>query len=141
MGKYISAVFLFFIFLGIYYAGSFTKIPFADCVGFILNAEKGGWTSVATATSHFLYINTVVLIKTLTRLNAIEASRLLVIISGAATVSIIFLTVKSITKTEWIALTSAFIFGFSFSFWRNAEIVEVYTYNSLWVSLFFLFYG
>ncbi|QIY92165.1 protein O-mannosyl-transferase family [Chryseobacterium gallinarum] len=137
MGKYISAVFLFFIFLGIYYAGSFTKIPFADCVGFILNAEKGGWTSVATATSHFLYINTVVLIKTLTRFNAIEASRLLVIISGAATVSIIFLTVKSITKTEWIALTSAFIFGFSFSFWRNAEIVEVYTYNSLWVSLFF----
>ncbi|WP_353148872.1 DUF2723 domain-containing protein [Chryseobacterium sp.] len=137
MSKYLSALFLFIIFLGIYFAGSFTKIPFADCVGFVLDAEKGTWVTAATATTHFLYINTVILIKTLSGFDAIEASRLLVVVSGAATVSVVYLTVRSITRTEWTALTAAFVFGFSFSFWRNAEIVEVYTYNSLWVSLFF----
>jgi hypothetical protein len=137
MRKYLSALFLFFIFLVIYYSGSFTKIPFADCVGFVLDAEKGKFMTTATATTHFLYINTVILIKNVTGLNGIEASRLLVVFSGAATVSVIYLTVKSITKTEWVSLTAAFVFGFSFSFWRNAEIVEVYTYNTLWISLFF----
>ena len=137
MNKYLSAVFLFIIFLGIYYCGSFSRIPFADCVGFVLDAEKGIWATTATATSHFLYINTVILIKNLTGINAIEASRFLVVSSGAATVSIVYLTVKTLSKIEWASLTAAFVFGFSFSFWRNAEIVEVYTYNSLWVSLFF----
>lgn len=136
MKRYLSAIALFFIFLVIYYIGSFTKIPFADCVGFVLSVEKGDFEIAATATSHFLYTNTAILIKNLFGFNAIEASRFLVVTSGAATVSVVYLTVKSITKTNWTAITAAFVFGFSFSFWRNAEIVEVYTYNSLWVSLF-----
>ncbi|MBB4807572.1 hypothetical protein HNP38_002878 [Chryseobacterium defluvii] len=131
------AIFIFFIFLFIYYTGSFARIPFADCVGFVLLVEKGEWMTTATATTHFLYTNTAILIKNLTGMNAIEASRFLVIASAAATVSVIYLTVRSITKTDWIAITTAFIFGLSFSFWRNAEIVEVYTYHSLWISLFF----
>lgn len=137
MNKSLSAVFLFIIFLGIYYCGSFSKIPFADCVGFVLSAEKGLWETTATATSHFLYINTVIFIKNLAGINAIEASRFLVVSSAAATVSVIYLTVKSISKKEWASITASIVFGFSFTFWRNAEIVEVYTYNSLWVSLFF----
>ncbi|RLJ34290.1 uncharacterized protein DUF2723 [Chryseobacterium sp. 7] len=137
MNRYLSALFLFIIFLAVYYFGSFSKIPFADCVGFVLSAETGVWETTATATSHFLYINTVISIKNLLDINAIEASRFLVVFSGAATVSAVYLTVKSISKTEWASLTAAFVFGFSFSFWRNAEIVEVYTYNSLWISLFF----
>ncbi|WP_160135932.1 protein O-mannosyl-transferase family [Chryseobacterium sp. c4a] len=137
MKQYLSAIALFFIFLAIYYIGSFTKIPFADCVGFVLSVEKGEFETTATATSHFLYTNTGILIKNLTGLHAIEASRFLVVTSGAITVAIIYLIVKTITKIQWTAITAAFVFGFSFSFWRNAEIVEVYTYNSLWVSLFF----
>lgn len=137
MKKYASAVFLFLIFLVIYFAGSFTRVPFADCIGFVFEAEKGEYISTATATTHFLYINTVIFIKNLTGLDAIEASRVLIILSGAATVPVIYLTVKTLTKTEWASLTAAFVFGFSFSFWRNAEIVEVYTYNSFWISLFF----
>lgn len=115
----------------------FSKIPFGDCIGFIVEAEYGKYIPVATATAHSLYINTIIFIEHLTSLHAIEASRFLIVASGAATVSVIYLTVKSITKTEWASLTAAIVFGFSFSFWRNAEIVEVYTYNSLWVSLFF----
>lgn len=137
MKQYLSAVVLFLIFSAIYYIGSFTKIPFADCVGFVLSVEKGEFETAATATSHFLYTNTAIFIKNLTGLHAIEASRFLVVISGALTVSIVYLIVKTITKIQWTAITAAFVFGFSFSFWRNAEIVEVYTYNSFWISLFF----
>ncbi|WP_336964015.1 protein O-mannosyl-transferase family [Chryseobacterium contaminans] len=137
MKKYLSAIILFFVFSAIYYLGSFTKIPFADCIGFVLSIEKGEYETVATPLSHFLYINTGIFIKGLTGLHAIEASRFLVVASGAATVALIYLIVNTITKTQWTAITTAFVFGFSFSFWRNAEIVEVYTYNCLWISLFF----
>lgn len=137
MNKYLSALFIFVIFLSIYSLGSFTRIPFADCVGFVFLVEKGEWMTTATATTHFLYVNTAILIKNLLGVDAIQASRILVITSAAATISVLYLTVKSITKTEWISITSAFVFGFSFSFWKNAEIVEVYTYNSFWISLFF----
>lgn len=137
MFRSLYAVFIFFIFIAIYDAGSFSKIPFVDSIGFVLDVEKGQWIITSEATTHALYINTAIVLKNLTGLNAIEACRLLVIFSGAATVSIIYLTAKSITKTEWASITAAFVFGFSFSFWKNAEIVEVYTYNCLWLSLFF----
>ncbi|MBV8328128.1 DUF2723 domain-containing protein [Chryseobacterium sp.] len=137
MSKNLPAFYLFFIFLVMYYAGSFTRIPFADAIGFVLPVEIGKYEPTATATTHFLYVNTAIFIKNITGLNAIEASRLLIIISAALTVSVIYLTVKSITKLKWASVASAFIFGFSFTFWKNAEIVEVYTYNSLWLSLFF----
>lgn len=137
MKNYLPAVFLFLIFIAIYYTGSFTRIPFADCVGFVHTVELDKYATVATAITHFLYVNTAILIKDITGLNGIEASRLLIITSAAATISVIYLTIKSITKKEWVSITAAFVFGFSFSFWRNAEIVEVYTYNSFWISLFF----
>lgn len=137
MFKNLYAIFIFFIFIAIYYAGSFTRIPFADCVGFVHSVELGEYKTVATAITHILYVNTAIFIKNITGLDAIATSRLLIIGSAAATVSVIYLTVKSITKIEWVSITTAFVFGFSFSFWRNAEIVEVYTYNSLWISLFF----
>lgn len=138
MKRYLSALLLFFIFLAVYYAGSFTKIPFADCLGFVLDVEKGKWIGTSAATTHFLYVNTAIALKNLTGLNSIEANRLLVMFSGAATVSVIYAAVKIITKTEWASVTAAIVFGLSFTFWRNAEIVEVYTFNCLWLSLFFL---
>ena len=137
MSKYLPALLLFFIFSVIYYAGSFSRIPFADCVGFVHTVEIGQYATIATAITHFLYVNTAILLKNITGLDAIATSRLLVITSGAATVSLIYLMVNNITKIQWVSITAAFVFGFSFSFWRNAEIVEVYTYNCLWISLFF----
>lgn len=131
------SVLLFLLFLLIYYIGSFSKIPFADCVGFVFLVEKGDFMNTATATSHFLYTNTAIVIKNLSHFNAIEASRFLVISSAAATVAVVYLTVKSLVQKDWIAIVTAFVFGFSFTFWKNAEIVEVYTYNCLWISLFF----
>src|SRR5690606_13610865 len=44
-------------------------------------------------------------------------------------------TVHLLTKKDWVSVVAAFVFGFSFTFWRNAEIVEVYTFNMVWISL------
>lgn len=135
--KFYYSILLFSLFFFIYYIGSFSRIPFADAVDFVLLAEKGQYMQTATATTHFLYTNTVILITDITNLNAIEASRLLIIFCAAATVSVVYLSIKVLVKSDWVSIMTAFIFGFSFTFWKNTEIVEVYTYNTLWISLFF----
>ncbi|MFC3159539.1 protein O-mannosyl-transferase family [Chryseobacterium arachidis] len=52
--------------------------------------------------------------------------------------SFIYLIVRNVTKVNWAAVVAAIVFGFSFTFWKNAEIVEVYTYNAFWITLFYL---
>lgn len=137
MSKTLTAGLLFLVFLAIYYIGSFSRIPFADCMAFVLMTERNEIETIATPTSHALYINTAILLKNITQLNAIEANRLLVIFSAAISVVLIYLTVRNLTKMNWAALVTAIVFGFSFTFWKNAEIVEVYTYNALWLTSFY----
>lgn len=138
MNKYLTGILLFVAFLGIYTWGSFTKIPFADCVGFILTVEKGIYETTATATSHFLYVNTAIFIKNTLGINGIEANKILVITSAALSVVLVYLSVLNLKTNQFISAAAAVIFGFGFSFWRNAEIAEVYTYNCFWLCLFFL---
>lgn len=136
MSNQIYSLLIFIVFAVIYTIGSFDKVPFGDCIGFVLTAEYGEFVKSATATSHFLYINAAVLIKRLFETDGITANRILVILSAAGTVAAIFHTALLITKKTWIAIVTSFVFGFSFTFWRNAEIVEVYTFFGLWISLF-----
>jgi len=138
MNKYFTGLLLFLIFLGIYIWGSFARIPFADCVGFVLTVEKGEYVTTATATSHFLYVNTAIAIKDIFGLNGIEANRILVLFSAALSVVFVYYSVLSLKANVITSVVAATIFGLSFSFWRNAEIPEVYSYNCLWISLFFL---
>lgn len=139
MTKKITSILIFIAFLIIYYFGSFSKIPFGDGVGFILTTEKAEMVSTATATTHFLYTNVSILIKNLFEINAILANRLLIIISAATTVLVIYLTTMELVKKNWIAITTAIVFGFSFTFWKNAEIVEVYTFNTIIIAIFYYF--
>lgn len=130
---------IFFIFIFIYALGSFTRIPFADCVGFVLNTEKGELETVFSSTSHPLYINTAILIRKITGVDAILTNRIVVIFSAALTVFFVYKTVSLLTDKTWIPTVSAFVFGLSFSFWRNAEIVEVYTQNAALIMIFLYF--
>lgn len=134
-----NSALLFAIFLLIYAIGSFSKIPFGDCMGFVVNTEVGDFIKTATSTSHFLYINTAILVKEILNIDAILANRILVVFSAAFVVMMVYKSVQLVVKTEWISIVSAIVFGLSFSFWRNAEIVEVYTFNLVWVSLFLYF--
>ncbi|MFC3159538.1 hypothetical protein ACFOEQ_14345 [Chryseobacterium arachidis] len=83
MSKYFTAGLLFFLFLVIYYIGSFSKIPFADCVGFVLTTELDQFETVATSTTHILYSNTAILINKLTGLGSINSNKFLVVFSAA----------------------------------------------------------
>src|SRR5690606_22141006 len=135
MRKLKNPVFIFLIFLLIYSLGSFSKIPFGDCMALVLDTELGVYIKAATPTSHFLYSNIAIFIKNVTNLDAILVSRYLVIVAGAFVVMMVYKTTQIITNKSWISIVAAFVFGFSFTFWRNAEIVEVYTFNMVWVSL------
>lgn len=135
MEKYRNPALIFLIFLLIYVLGSFSKVPFGDCMPLVLDTELGVFVKTATPTSHFLYTNAVVLIKNLTGFDALFVSRYLVILCGAFVVMMVYKTVHLLTKKDWVSVVAAFVFGFSFTFWRNAEIVEVYTFNMVWISL------
>ena len=75
------------------------------------------------------------MIKNVTGFDALFVSRYLVILCGAFVVMMVYKTVHLLTKKDWVSVVAAFVFGFSFTFWRNAEIVEVYTFNMVWISV------
>lgn len=136
MSNRVYSLLIFLVFAVIYTIGSFDKVPFGDCIGFVMTTENGELVKSATATSHFLYINTAILIKNLLQTDGILASRIIVILSAAGTVTALFNIALVVTRKTWVAIVTSFVFGLSFTFWRNAEIVEVYTFFGLWISLF-----
>lgn len=54
MEKYPNPALIFLIFLLIYILGSFSKVPFGDCMPLVLETELGVFVKTATPTSHFL---------------------------------------------------------------------------------------
>lgn len=128
---------LFLIFVFTYALGSFSRVPFGDCIGFVIAPEKGEFTWSTSTYSHFLFTNTIVLIKKiLPFIESIEIARWTTIISAALCISILYKSVFLLTKNTFASVTASVIFGLGFSFWRNAEIIEVYTFNLLIVSGF-----
>ena len=61
------------------------------------------------------------------------------VIPAAATVSLLFVLIREFIEEDWIAVMASFVFGLSFTFWRSAETVEVYTFNALWIIVFLLY--
>lgn len=139
MNRYHTGLLLFLIFLGIYTWGSFARIPFGDGVAFAHMVETGKYITTATATSHFLYVNICIFIKNVFSISAIDANKTLIILSAAATVSFVYFSIDILTKKTLPSVIGAIVFGFSFSFWKNAEILEVYTLNALIISIFLYF--
>ena len=139
MNKRALSFLVFIVFFVIYYLGSFSKIPFGDSIGFVLDVEKREFLIDATPLAHFLYINTAVFFSKFLNMDSIFVMRFMSIIPAALTVWALYNLIKEFIEDNWIAVTSAFVFGLGFTFWRSAETVEVYTYNALWVVLFFIY--
>lgn len=132
--------FIFIVFLIIYFLGSFSKVPFGDCMAFITDIEKEKFIVSTSVYAHFLFSNSLILIKKIFPFfNSIEIGRWFTIFFGAITISILFKTIYLLTKNKWVSVIGSVIFGFSFTFWRNAEIVEIYTFNTFFVALFLYF--
>ncbi|CAD7809205.1 hypothetical protein CHRY9390_01959 [Chryseobacterium aquaeductus] len=139
MSKKTLAILVFIVFFFIYYIGSFSKIAFGDCIGFVLDAEKREFLTIATPLAHFLYVNTAVFFTKFLNFDSVSVMRFMSIIPAAFTASALFYLIKEFIEENWIAVTSVFVFGLGFTFWRSAETVEVYTFNALWVILFFIY--
>lgn len=130
---------IFLTFLIIYYAGSFSKISFGDCIGFVLDVEKREFLPDFMPLTHFLYINTAIFFTKFLGADSVSVMRMMSVIPAAITVSLVFVLIKEFVEENWIAVMSTFVFGFGFTFWRSAETVEVYTFNALFVILFLVF--
>lgn len=82
---------------------------------------------------------TVLLYKILLFINSVEIGRWVNIISAVIVLNLLFSILQITTKKDWVSLMGTIAFGFSFTFWKNTENVEVYTFCLIWVSLYCLF--
>jgi Protein of unknown function (DUF2723) len=131
---------LFIVFIIIYYAGSFSHVPFGDSIGFAYNIESKTVETEVTALSHFLYMNFLLLVKAmLPMLTAPEVGRWVSVFAASLCISLIYIWLMDLVKKQNIALLLSVCFGLSFSFWRNAGNFEVYTFNLVFVLLFYIF--
>jgi tetratricopeptide (TPR) repeat protein/biotin operon repressor len=54
---------------------------------------------------------------------------------AAATIFFLFLVIRKQTKNRIIAASVSLLFGFSFEFWSQSNIAEVYTLNSFFIAI------
>lgn len=139
MNKKTITFLLFLIFFAIYYTGSFSKISFGDCIGFVLDVEKREFLLDFKPLTHFLYINTAIFCSKILGMDSVFVMLLMSVVPAAMTVSLVFVLIKEFVEENWIAVMSSFVFGFCFTFWRSAETIEVYTFNALFVVLFLVY--
>lgn len=138
--KKIYHLFITLFFLIIYRLGSFSKITFGDAAGKILDIEQNQFTYETYSITHFLYLNFNILIhKLFLFINTIEIGRWVNIISAVIVLNILFSILQLLNKKLWISLLGTVAFGFSFTFWKNTENIEVYTFCLIWISLYVLF--
>ncbi|WP_379966360.1 protein O-mannosyl-transferase family [Epilithonimonas sp. UC225_85] len=130
---------IFLSFFIIYYIGSFSKISFGDCIGFVLDVENRKFITNVTPLAHFLYINIPIFFTKFLNIDSVFAMRLMSVVPAALTVGFVYVLIKEFIQENWIAVASTVVFGFGFTFWRSAETVEVYTFNALWVILFLVY--
>lgn len=140
LNKDFSPFFLFIAFIFIYYWGSFSMVPFGDCMGFIVDIEKGNFIFSTSVYAHFLFSNSLILLKKIFPfVESIEIGRWFTIFFGALSVSILYKIILEVTLNRWASFIGALLLGFSFTFWRNAEIVEIYTFNTFLTGIFILY--
>lgn len=138
--KKIYHLFITLFFLIIYRLGSFSKITFGDAAGKILDIEANQFNLETYSITHFLYQNfTILIYKLLPFANTIEIGRWVNIISAVIVLNILFSILQTLYKKLWISLLGTVAFGLSFTFWKNTENIEVYTFCLIWISLYTLF--
>lgn len=140
MNKKFIPFFLFLFFLSIYYLSSFSKVSFGDGMGFLLDVEKGLFTNQVTPLSHFLYLNTAVFFTKYCNVDSIMTMRLMSVVPAALSITLLYILIKEFISENWIAISCSIVFGLSFTFWRSASTIEVYTFNAIWI-FFFLIYS
>ena len=131
---------LFFAFLFFFYwFFSFKKVPFGDALGFVNMAELNEFTNNTTVFGKFLYTNFLIGFKNVFALDSIPATRFFNLIFSVLTLVVLFFGLKLKFKKEIFAYLGTLIFALSFTFWKQTEIIEVYSFNSFWIALYIYF--
>jgi hypothetical protein len=109
-------------------------------MGFVIDFERAKWITSITSMSHFLYVNTGILLHQIfPNISSIEIGRMISVFSSAICISLIYLLLCEFGKNKKIAFWLSVAFGLGFTFWRNAANLEVYTFNAIFALLFYLF--
>lgn len=123
-------IIIFSIITGMYLLFQNKTAGWGDSLPFLFFSIQGFSWSV-NATGHFLYVNFNSLLITLFPfIDPIQLLTLSSIIFSVLTLFRIYQVVNLLTRNNTAALFSVITMSFSFTFWRQAEIIEVYSpYN------------
>ena len=137
--KYSVYTFFFLVILGIIYFLSIGKDPaLGDSIGFTIQGYNG-FAFESNATNHFLFSNILGLAhKVLPFINVHFLFVGICIISGLLALFYLRKLLLLLEVSEKSSLMCIMIMGFSFTFWRQAVITEVYTFYLLFVILFLI---
>lgn len=127
--RYVPVLGFFVLCYGIFAASG--EPAFGDDLSFTLAAMKGfDWAT--NATNHFLYINSMhALYAFFEQLGGAGRLPFLAfsLVPGILVLSCLFRIFKELGVSFIVSALAVMAFGFSFTFWRHNEIVEVYTLN------------
>lgn len=137
--KYSAYTYIFLLLLGILYFFSIGKDPaLGDSLGFTIQGYNG-FSFESNATNHFLFSNVLgAAHKILPFINVHFLFVGICIISGLLALFYLRKLLILLEVSEKSSLMCIMLFGFSFTFWRQAIITEVYSFYILFVILFLI---
>jgi hypothetical protein len=112
---------------------------FGDGIGFLLTTITQ-YDVGTNATNHFLYVLLSRFLYLLTGANALTLLVNASIVYSLITL-IIFYKIVALHASTFIAIVSTLVLGLSFTYWRQSEIIEVYSFNNMFytATLYFIF--
>ena len=125
----------------VFYALNRARFPgFGDSLGFLLFGVKG-FDFATNATSHFLYANfNHIAISLFSFINPVTVLTWVSILFSLGCAFILYKGAFLITKNPFISGIVTFLMAFSFTWWRQSIMIEVYAFYCFWVliSLYFM---
>jgi hypothetical protein len=133
------ATVVFWMIAVIYVVNRSPYVGFNDGLSFLLAAETG-FDPATNATSHFLYNNLQhILLKVNVFLPPVLILTLFSVGCAMGTLWVVYRIARLLTPSTGLALIPVVVLGMSFTYWQQAEIIEVYAFNNLIFSLFVYF--
>ncbi|MFY0672358.1 MAG: DUF2723 domain-containing protein [Bacteroidia bacterium] len=131
---------LLLLFLALYFFERSKEPALGDALSFSV-AALNGFDISTNATNHFLYINILHLVSWPTGFEGSHlAFQMLSILPAVLCLYMLSKILKILLVKVEIRFLTMLLLGVSFTFWRHAEIIEVYTLNLAFTSFIILWY-
>lgn len=105
-------------------------VHFHDSLGFLADAMEG-FQPGTNATAHFLFNNLQhILVEVFSFADPVLVLSIFVIVYSMLTLYLLEYWIREMTGNELFAMIGVLIMAFSFTWWQQTEIIEVYTFNA-----------